>query len=44
MSGDKATDQTPAHIWRRLGHLTFWFFLLKGLAWLAAPAVLYFWL
>ncbi|MEO1575495.1 MAG: hypothetical protein AAFU65_11115 [Pseudomonadota bacterium] len=43
MSNDDTADRSRAHPMRRLGHLAFWFFLLKGLAWLAAPTVLYFW-
>ena len=27
---------------KRLGIVGFWFFLIKGLLWLAAPAVIYF--
>jgi hypothetical protein len=29
------------HFWKRLGILGFTFFLLKGLAWLALPVVIY---
>ena len=34
----------PYRLLKRAGQAAFWFFLLKGLAWLAAPLVFYFWL
>ena len=44
MTTDQIQMRLPTKTLRRVGHAAFWFFLLKGLAWLAAPVVFYFWL
>jgi len=35
------TDDIPRRFWKRLGLAGFMFFLMKGLAWLAVPFVMY---
>lgn len=44
MTTDQIQMSVPTRTLRRVGQAAFWFFLLKGLAWLAAPVVFYFWL
>ncbi|MEO1034262.1 MAG: hypothetical protein AAFX44_01755 [Pseudomonadota bacterium] len=42
--GTRRDAPNPRRWLARAGHAAFWFFAIKGLAWLAAPVVFYLWL